>query len=139
MGSFNEFTALGRRLGLDQPVLGVAVPNELKLRIPYRVEDMAAAQVESIQRAKARVLAIWPDSAPKACLAYEVAQQLTAKGREVRLVILVDTSCPAEPDPLLIRMIRNAGIHVSNVSRGGMGTVATRHRGNHAPTDSENA
>jgi thioesterase domain-containing protein len=120
MGSFNEFTALGRRLGLDQPVLGVPVPNELKLRIPYRVEDMAAAQVESILKGQSSGPCNLAGFSAEGVLAYEVAQQLTAKGREVRLVILVDTSCPAEPDPLLIRMIRNAGIHVSNVSGGGM-------------------
>jgi thioesterase domain-containing protein len=120
MGSFNEFTALGRRLGVDQPVLGVPVPNELKLRIPYRVEDMAAAQVESILKGQSSGPCNLAGFSAEGVLAYEVAQQLTAKGREVRLVILVDTSCPAEPDPLLIRMIRNAGIHVSNVSGGGM-------------------
>jgi Thioesterase domain len=48
MGSFKEFIPLAWKLGLDQPVLGVAIPSELKLRIPYRLEELAAAQVESI-------------------------------------------------------------------------------------------
>jgi len=120
MGSFNGFIALARRLGLDQPVLGVAIPNELKLRIPYRLEELAAAQVESILKGQTSGPYFLAGFSAEGVLAFEVARQLTAKGSEVGLVVLVDSPCPAEPDPFLIRMMRNAQIHMSHISQGGV-------------------
>ena len=119
-GSFNGFIPLARRLGLDQPVLGVAIPNELKLRIPYRLEELAAAQVESILKGQTSGPYFLAGFSAEGVLAFEVARQLTAKGIEVGLVVLVDSPCPAEPDPFLIRMMRNAQIHISHVSQGGL-------------------
>jgi acyl-CoA synthetase (AMP-forming)/AMP-acid ligase II/thioesterase domain-containing protein/aryl carrier-like protein len=120
MGSFNDFIALAWRLGLDQPVLGVAIPSELKLRIPYRLEELAAAQVESILKYQTSGPYFLAGFSAEGVLAFEVARQLTAKGSEVGLLVLVDTACPAEPDPFLIRMMRNAQIHISDVSHGGV-------------------
>ena len=119
MGSFNEFIPLARRLGLDQPVLGVAIPNELKLRIPYRLEELAAPQVESILKYQASGPYFLAGFSAEGVLAFEVARQLTATGREVGLVVLVDSPCPAEPDPFVIRMMRNAHIHTTEVLQGG--------------------
>jgi acyl-CoA synthetase (AMP-forming)/AMP-acid ligase II/thioesterase domain-containing protein len=120
MGSFNDFIALAWRLGLDQPVLGVAIPNELKLRIPYRLEELAAAQVESILKYQTSGPYFLAGFSAEGVLAFEVARQLTAKGSKVGLVVLVDSACPAEPDPFLIRMMRNARIHTNDISQGGM-------------------
>jgi acyl-CoA synthetase (AMP-forming)/AMP-acid ligase II/thioesterase domain-containing protein len=120
MGNFNGFVSLARRLGLDQPVLGVAIPNELKLRIPYRLEELAAAQVESILKGQTSGPYFLAGFSAEGVLAFEVARQLTAKGSEVGLVVLVDSPCPAEPDPFLIRMMRNAQIHMSHISQGGV-------------------
>src|SRR6202030_3884206 len=120
MGSFKEFIPLAWRLGLDQPVLGVAVPNELKLRVPYRLEELAAAQVESITKGQPSGPYFLIGFSAEGVLAYEVAQQVTARGCEVGLVVLVDSPCPAEPDPFLIRMMRNAGIHSTRISQGGV-------------------
>jgi len=120
MGNFNGFIPLARRLGLDQPVLGVAIPNELKLRIPYRLEELAAAQVESILKGQNSGPYFLAGFSAEGVLAFEVARQLTAKGIEVGLVVLVDSPCPAEPDPFLIRMMRNAQTHISHISQGGV-------------------
>ena len=120
MGSFNAFVPLARRLGLDQPVLGVAIPNELKLRMPYRLEELAAAQVESILKGQTSGPYFVAGFSAEGVLAFEVAQQLTARGGEVGLVVLVDSPCPAEPDPLLVRMMRNAHTHMTHISRGGI-------------------
>jgi oxalate---CoA ligase len=119
MGSFKEFIALAWRLGLDQPVLGVAVPSELKLRIPYRLEELAAAQVESILKYQTSGPYFLGGFSAEGVLAFEVARQLTAKGSKVGLVVLVDSACPAEPDPFLPRMMRNARIHTNDISQGG--------------------
>jgi hypothetical protein len=35
-------------------------------------------------------------------------------------VVLVDTACPAEPAPFLIRMMRNARIHANEIRQGGI-------------------
>ncbi|MGC2758560.1 AMP-binding protein [Candidatus Binatus sp.] len=91
MGSFDEFIPLAWRLGLDQPVLGVSVPNELKLRMPYQLEELAAAQVESITKGQPSGPYFLIGFSAEGVLAYEVAQQLTASGREVGLVVLVDS------------------------------------------------
>ncbi len=120
MGSFNGFIPLARRLGPDQPVLGVAIPNELKLRMPYRLEELATAQVESILKGQNSGPYYLAGFSAEGVLAFEVAQQLTAKGHQVELVVLIDSPCPAEPDPFLGRMIRNARIHMSNIAQGGM-------------------
>ena len=120
MGSFNDFIALAWRLGLDQPVLGVAIPSELKLRIPYRLEELAAAQVESILKYQASGPYFLAGFSAEGVLAFEVARQLTAKGSKVGLVVLVDSACPAEPDPFLIRMMRNAQIHTHDILQGGI-------------------
>jgi oxalate---CoA ligase len=120
MGSFKEFIPLAWRLGLDQPVLGVAVPNELKLRMPYRLEEFAAAQVESILKYQTSGPYFLAGFSAEGVLAFEVARQLTAKGSEMGLVVLVDSACPAEPDPLLTRMTRNARIHITQVLKGGI-------------------
>ncbi|MFZ0678094.1 MAG: AMP-binding protein [Candidatus Binatus sp.] len=120
MGSFNGFIPLARRLGLDQPVLGVAIPNELKLRIPYRLEELAAAQVESILKGQTSGPYFLAGFSAEGVLAFEVARQLTANGSEVGLVVLVDSPCPAEPDPFLIRMMRNARIHTNDIVQGGI-------------------
>jgi oxalate---CoA ligase len=123
MGNFNAFVPLALRLGFDQPVLGVAVPNELKLRIPYRLEELAAAQVESILKGQASGPYYLAGFSAEGVLAFEVARQLTAKGGEVGLVVLVDSPCPAEPDPFLTRMMRNARIHMVQISQGGIGQL----------------
>ncbi len=120
MGSFNEFIPLAWRLGLDQPVLGVSIPNELKLRIPYQLEELAAAQVESIIKGQPLGPYFLAGFSAEGVLAFEVARQLTASGREVGLVVMVDSPCPAEPDPFLLRIVRNAGIHLTQISQGGI-------------------
>jgi acyl-CoA synthetase (AMP-forming)/AMP-acid ligase II/thioesterase domain-containing protein len=120
MGNFNAFVPLALRLGFNQPVLGVAIPNELKLRIPYRLEELAAAQVESILKGQSSGPYHLAGFSAEGVLAFEVARQLTAKGGEVGLVVLVDSPCPAEPDPFLVRMMRNAQTHIAQISRGGI-------------------
>ena len=81
---------------------------------------MAAAQVESILKYQAAGPYFLAGFSAEGVLAFEVARQLTARGREVGLVVLVDSPCPAEPDPFVIRMMRNAHIHTTEVLQGGI-------------------
>ena len=138
MGSFNEFIPLAWRLGLDQPVLGVSIPNELKLRIPYQLEELAAAQVESIIKGQPLGPYFLAGFSAEGVLAFEVARQLTASGREVGLVVMVDSPCPAEPDPFLIRIDAQCwNPPDSNLARRNP-AIATCRLGNRPTPDSKN-
>jgi hypothetical protein len=53
IGSFNVFRPLAQHMGSDQPVLGVAFPGNLRFRLPYSIEQLAAAHVRSILNARA--------------------------------------------------------------------------------------
>ncbi|MDO8431611.1 MAG: AMP-binding protein [Candidatus Binatus sp.] len=120
VGSFNAFVPLARRLGDDQPILGITLPDELKLRVPYRLEEIAASEVESILKAHREGPFYLAGFSAEGVLAYEVAQQLAAKGYPAELVVMVDSACPTVSDPIVARMARNARIHASHVASGGL-------------------
>ena len=72
----------------------VNLPYDAKLTRPYRVEEIAAIHLETIQKIQPEgpyFLAGW---CREALLAYEVAQRLKARGQEVGLVIMFDTWVP---------------------------------------------
>jgi len=116
IGSFNVFRLLAKHMGTDQPVLGVALPENLRFRLPYHIDELAAAHVRSI-------LSVQPDRpiciagfSADGILAYEVARRLLEAGRNVDLLVLLDSPCPAEPlDPLLTRFVRKAKIHIRSI------------------------
>ena len=113
VGGFPAFTQLARHLGEDQPLIGLTVPDELKMRLPYNLAEFAAHQVNSILRVQKDGPYLVAGFSAEGTLAYEVAQQLKAAGREVGLLVMVDTSCPAQPlQPLVVRMAHNARVHL---------------------------
>jgi thioesterase domain-containing protein len=126
------FFSLANLLGSGQPFLGVPAPDVAALRTPYRLEDYAAAQVQSIRRIQAEgpyCLGGWSASA---VAAYEVAQQLRAQGQEVSLLVLFDGINPAAFQDLALqerlkgRISRTAArvrFHASNLARGGVGNL----------------
>jgi amino acid adenylation domain-containing protein len=86
-----RFRQLANLLGPDQPVLGLQLPKDHSLPIPYRMEDIAAYHVETIMN-------LQPDGpysligfCSAGIVAYEIAQQLTARGKQVSLVMLLDS------------------------------------------------
>jgi amino acid adenylation domain-containing protein len=97
VGNFQVFKDLGQYLGHDQPMIGVTVPDELKMRLPYKLEELAASQVASILDYQDAGPYFIAGFSAEGVLAYEVAQQLRAKGREVGLLVMIDTSCPLQP------------------------------------------
>lgn len=125
VGGGPMFYSLAKRLGLDQPFLGVLAPDGAALPSPYRLEDYAADQVESLRRIQADgpyFLGGWSASAT---LAYEVAQQLRAQGQEVSLLVLFDGANPAsEPRNGRISWIAaRLRFHALNLARGGVGNM----------------
>ena len=86
--------ALVRRLGGDQPVFGLLLPDLSALPERFTVSDIAANLVEALCAAGVDgpyYLAGWSAAGIFAC---EMARQLRSRGKEVLLVTLFDTSTP---------------------------------------------
>ena len=98
-GAGPRFQPLANRLGTRRPFLSL-LPNTqsaqfLRLRRPYKIEDVAAYSAKIIceyQTEGPYYLGGWSGSG---VVAYEIAQQLTAMGRDVGLLVLFDTKNPA--------------------------------------------
>ena len=121
VGGFRAFRQLPRHLGEDQPIIGLTVPDELKMRLPYNLAEFAAYQVNSILKVQQDGPYFVAGFSAEGILAYEVAQQLKTAGREVGLLVIVDTSCPDQPlQPLVVRMAHNALVHLREARSGGL-------------------
>ncbi len=123
------YFCLARLLGPDQPFLGVHALDPDAVSSPFRLEDYAAVQAQSIRQ-------VQPDGpyclggwSAAAALAYEVAQQLRAQGQEVSLVVLFDGLNPAvfqgevSRERFRDRFTRIASrgrFHLLNLARGGI-------------------
>jgi amino acid adenylation domain-containing protein len=88
------FRPLVRRLGGDQPVFGLSLPETSALPEGYSVSDIAANLVEALCASELPgpyYLAGWSAAG---VIAYEVARQLRSRGKEVPLLTLFDSSNP---------------------------------------------
>jgi thioesterase domain-containing protein len=96
---------LVRRLGSDQPVYGVALPELSALPRRFTVRDIAAKMVEALCASEVKApyyLAGWSQAG---VIAYEMAHLLRSRGREVGLVILFDSN-----NPTYLRRLRSWGM-----------------------------
>ncbi len=93
-GDWPVFRALARRLGQDQPFLGVLVPDPRPLPQPCRLEDLAALCVQAIRTAQPEGPYNIGGFSDWGVLAYETAQQLAKSGSEVALLALFDSESP---------------------------------------------
>jgi FkbH-like protein len=102
-GNVLFYRDLSHHLGLDQPVYGLQAREGKETgAYPNRVEEMAAHYIKEI-------LEFDSDGPYQLCgssfgglVAYEVAQQLRAQGREIALLALFDTYGPSYPRPLTV-------------------------------------
>jgi acyl carrier protein len=88
---------LVRHLSDDQPVFGIALPELTALPDGFTVKDIAANLVEALCQfgvGGPYHLAGWSQAG---LIAYEMAQQLRARGEEVGLLVLFDTNNPTYP------------------------------------------
>jgi Thioesterase domain len=95
IGSFNVFRVLAQHMGGDQPVLGVAIPNHLRFRLPYNIEQLAAAHVRSILNARTEGPICIAGYSADGVLAYEVARRLAENGRKMDLLALLEQHAAA--------------------------------------------
>jgi len=91
------YLALSRRLGLDQPLLGLHLPTSdaAELPVPYKLEDIAAALIERMREAQPTGPYNIAGLCVNGVIAYEMARQLHNDGQEVGLLALFDAQNPA--------------------------------------------
>ena len=123
---------LAHELGEEQPFYAVHLPEGTELKPPYRVEDLAAVHVQTIRRFQPEGPYLFAGWCREGLLAYEVAQQLLAQGKEVGLLAMFDTWKPNFPENLSARENRRserqlkyvqARVRLKEVSRMGVASA----------------
>ncbi len=116
------FRQLALRLGNDRPLIGLSIPEEIRMRLPYSLEQFAGIQAKSILNLnKGEPIFIIGFSA-EGVLAYEVARQIVAAGREVGFVAMIDTACPTQPrEPWIVQVVQAVRINMGTIRSVGLG------------------
>lgn len=125
-GHVFAFHKFARLLGSDQPVYGVkAIGIDGTRPPPERIEDVAAEYVSEIVAARPVGPIVLSGYSIGAIIAYEVALQLRARGRQVPLLIAFDASAPGY---LKYSLPARAKLHLQNliVRGGGWGYIRQR-------------
>jgi thioesterase domain-containing protein/acyl carrier protein len=89
------YRLLSRRLGAEQPMLGLAWPELAALPANFSVRDIAANVIEALRDVRPHgpyYLGGWCMSG---VIVYEMAQQLRASGEVVELLVLFDANNPS--------------------------------------------
>jgi amino acid adenylation domain-containing protein len=98
-GHVFPFVGLAQCLGPDQPCYGLQARGVEQAQDPHtRIEDMAACYIEAIQSVQAEgpyLLGGWSMGGE---IAFEMAQQLYARGQRVALLALLDARIPSSAE-----------------------------------------
>jgi oxalate---CoA ligase len=78
----------------DQPLYALTLPDVARLPSPFRLEEVAALQVEALRQFQPEGPYALMGWCADGVLAYEMAQQLRAQGQEVSLVAMIDAFNP---------------------------------------------
>jgi surfactin family lipopeptide synthetase A len=94
-GSF--LLPLAKRLGLNQPILGLHLPaaDAGKILPPYKFEDISAALVRQLQEVQPEGPYYLAGLCVNGVIAYEMARQLTQQGQQIALLAMFDAQNPA--------------------------------------------
>jgi amino acid adenylation domain-containing protein len=114
-GNILEYYGLAHYLGQDRPIYGLQSQGLDGKQAPLqRVEDMASHYLQELQSVQPHGPYFLIGYSFGGLVAFEMAQQLQAKGEEIGLLALLDTSAPGLPNcrPSLIQSV---GIHMSNL------------------------
>lgn len=125
-GDVSLYDDVAGHLPSDQPVLGLRAPATDEVAADGRLESLAARHLQTITAAQHTGPYLLVGECTGGALAYEIARQLRAAGREVALLALVD-AFPGGAPPLhrlmprpLYRMIHRSrilGVHLMNLVR----------------------
>lgn len=125
-GDVSLYRALAHRLTSDLAVLGLCSPPPAAAGEPPSLARIAATHVKTISAAQPNGPYLIVGECTGGALAYEIARQLLAGGREVALLALVDAFPPGlprlrawMPRPLhrLLHRARIVGFHLANLAR----------------------
>jgi thioesterase domain-containing protein len=128
-GDVSLYYGLAGHLAPDQPVLGLCAPAAGELGARPSLEQLAERHVREITDAQPAGPYLIAGECTGGALAYEIAQQLRAAGREVALLALVDAFAPGQPRlarfmprPVyrVAHRARILGFHAGNLVRLGM-------------------
>ena len=122
-GNVLFYSDLPRYLGSDQPVYGLQARGLDGSEAPLtRVEDMAEHYIEEIRTIQPEGPYFLSGLSFGGIIAFEMAQQLTAQGQTVALLVLFDTHGPGYPSISRFRAVRDRAAHLgrriqNNLSR----------------------
>jgi thioesterase domain-containing protein len=109
LGAGPFFIPLSRRLGTDQPLMGVDLTylETDRLPVPVHLRDIAAYVVKAIREFQSSGPYYLGGWCLHGVLMYEVAQQIMADGGEVVLLVMIDSINPTHQRslPLLTRVV----------------------------------
>lgn len=110
--SVEYFIDVVKRIGPDQPVLSLVPREETHTNTSgeYDIRHEATAHVNTVLRYQPRGPYILGGFSSSGIVAYDIAQQLQARGHEVGLLVLFETPNPyfmGEHSPLLARLPRH--------------------------------
>jgi thioesterase domain-containing protein len=106
-----KFAQLARRIGGDQSFYGLLtgdVPDEADEEDAQSwIETTATGYIQDIEANQPGGSYILGGTCVGGILAFEMAQQLQARGRQVPCLILMDTPCPAGPSGPVVERVRH--------------------------------
>jgi amino acid adenylation domain-containing protein len=114
-GNILEYYTLANYLGQDRPIYGLQSQGLDGKQQPFgSIEDMAKHYIQEIQTVQPHGPYFLTGYSFGGLVAFEMAQQLQAKGKEIGLLALLDSSAPNLPNrrPTFTQSL---GIHISNL------------------------
>ena len=119
---------LTKRLGSDQPVLGLHLPvdDAVRLAVPYKFEDIAAALIARLREVQPEGPYYLAGLCVNGVIAYEMARQLALQGHEIGLLALFDAQNPAYYEDFSQEshsrlMLKRAAYQLTNLRRQRLG------------------
>jgi thioesterase domain-containing protein/acyl carrier protein len=137
IGAGPLFRPLAICLGLDQPFVGLGtVKSDLcDLPSPFRLEDIATTLVRKLRRVQPHGPYFLGGWCADGVIAYEMAQQLSAQGEQVGLLVLLDAWNPARLKEYSrlqrsrIRLRRRVGKNLTNLWGHGLRRTLADYKG----------
>jgi amino acid adenylation domain-containing protein len=114
-GNILEYYTLANYIGNDRPIYGLQSQGLDGKQPPLSsIKDMANHYIQEIQTVQPHGPYFLTGYSFGGLVAFEMAQQLRAKGKEIGLLALLDSSAPNLPN-LRPSFTQSVGIHISNL------------------------